>query len=104
MARIKYVLNERRLAYEQAVERFSQDKALGKLGATAEREALPAKKHKPATKVSGMNGKETIRRRRTQARAISITKEIPSIPGLSQDAALPIAPSAPQLYIPFNWN
>lgn len=39
MARIKYVINERRLAYEGAVERFAKDKALGKIGAVADREA-----------------------------------------------------------------
>lgn len=34
MARIKYVLNERRITYEGALELFAQDKARGKWGAT----------------------------------------------------------------------
>jgi len=33
MARIKYIINERRLAYEGAVARFAEDKALAKIGA-----------------------------------------------------------------------
>ncbi|KAF7982920.1 hypothetical protein HWV62_25200 [Athelia sp. TMB] len=33
MARIKYIINERRLAYEGAVELFAQDKAFAKIGA-----------------------------------------------------------------------
>jgi len=99
MARIKYVINERRLAYEGAVERFSQDKALGKLGATAKRETMLAKKRPTAKKAAGKgngsgNGR-TLGRRRPQARATSDNggPEIPPSP--SQDAALLNAPSAP---------
>jgi len=72
MARIKYVLNERRLAYEGAVERFARDKTLGRLGATAEREARMTKKgmNQKATKkgdTTHKRGKQT-GRPRTQAR------------------------------------
>lgn len=39
MARIKYVINERRLTYDGAVERFAADKAIGKFGAAKKEEA-----------------------------------------------------------------
>ena len=55
MARIKFVINERRLAYEGAVEQFAKDKALGKIGAVAEQEAAK-KRTKPGKKM----GKRTI--------------------------------------------
>jgi large subunit ribosomal protein L47 len=63
MARIKCVINERRLAYEGAVERFTQDKALGKLGATAEREAASLKASEQRTTRKG-KGRNIDRRRR----------------------------------------
>jgi len=50
MARIKFVINERRLAYEGAVARFAKDKALGKIGAEAEQEAAKVKVKKKKTK------------------------------------------------------
>jgi len=37
------VINERRLTYEGAVERFARDKELGKIGAVAEEEKAKAK-------------------------------------------------------------
>lgn len=57
MARIKYIINERRLAYEGAVELFAQEKELAKIGALAP----PAKKA-----VLKTNGRTT---RRAAARA-----------------------------------
>lgn len=54
MARIKYIINERRLAYEGAVELFTQDKELAKIGALVP----PAKKIVPKT-----NGRMTPSRR-----------------------------------------
>lgn len=97
MARIKYVINERRLAYEGAVERFSQDKALGKFGATAEREVILAKTKPAPKKVAGKTNGRTIGRRRPQRRATSITKEPEITSSPSQDAAppTPSPPSAP---------
>lgn len=97
MARIKYVMNERRLAYEGAVERFSQDKALGKWGATAEQEAMLAEKGPTAKKKAARKGSEkgngrTMGRRRPRARATSTT-EIPPSP--SEDMVpLPNSPAA----------
>ncbi|KIM89066.1 hypothetical protein PILCRDRAFT_812964 [Piloderma croceum F 1598] len=95
MARIKSVINERRLAYEGGVARFAKDKTLGKIGAEAEQEAAKAKEKKPKGKkvakpavASLVQGKS---KGRKQGRKNPSSKKIPPPPA---DAA-PIAPPAP---------
>jgi len=75
MARIKCVINERRLAYEGAVERFAEDKALGKIGAVAEREAAKerAKEGRKAVKPRVQHKNSTSRRTRMKSRRTEVS-------------------------------
>jgi len=77
MARIKCVINERRLAYEGAVQRFQKDKTLGKIGAVAEQEAAKErmkrkKEVKPAVTPRPQSRRNVGRRHvRTRMKSIS---------------------------------
>jgi hypothetical protein len=82
MARIKYVINERRLAYEGAVERFAKDKTLGKIGAVAEQEAakekMKGKKTAKPPAAAQVQGRRNTKRRHTRPRTKSFTGEVPT--------------------------
>jgi hypothetical protein len=96
MARIKYVINERRLAYEGAVERFAQDKALGQIGAVAKQEQEAAKAK--TQKKKGRNVRAAARTRGRGARRPRVrTKsrnEASAVPGSLPDASNPVASPA----------
>jgi hypothetical protein len=93
MARIKSVINERRLMYEGAVARFAKDKALGKIGAEAEQEAAKAKakeKKPKGKKVAKPAATALIAQGKSKGRKKARSKEIPP-PAI----AAQIAPPAP---------
>jgi len=90
MARIKHVINERRLAYEGAVERFAQDKALGKIGAVAKQEAAKKMKGKKLVTPARALGKGTNGRRQMQTRTKS--RRVVAPINVNPVAAAPAAP------------
>jgi hypothetical protein len=85
------VINERRLAYEGAVERFAKDKALGKIGAVAEQEATkkPRTKGRKVAKLAATAPRSKADPRRTQMRMKSITGEVPTTTVDNASAAPP---------------
>lgn len=94
MARIKHVINERRRVYEGAVERFAEDKALGKIGAVAEQEAAKEKMKvkkafTPPTKIQGKNttGRRQIRMRTKSRRMAALNNIDPAAPVAAPAAA-----------------
>lgn len=84
MARIKVVINERRIAYEGAVEQFAQDKELGKLGAVAAAKKQPTKAKQSSA--SATKGRLTVARRK--ARSKSKAAETPA--AVTPAPALPL--------------
>ena len=75
------MINERRLAYEGAVELFTKDKALGRIGATAEQETAQVKSKgkkvaKPATTIR-MSGKYKVNHRPTPTRTKLRSGKVP---------------------------